>query len=278
MTQDASQFKGLTSLLDRSVNCTLLIPLVDYDKTFYYHDEQNKQIVACRIEKVSIGNLNNWTRVFLLLNTPQGRKEVEYRNLRLFRTPQDCLDYANGKATEVRFETKSLLHLFPAEIVSFPVRERQFYPTYKRCYIFKDGKVCNEAATMRYLTFDKSGCAICILDEYWDTHDRKYKVYLSAEDCLRDNTRDIKIVGFEETETTSELMDTTNNHDAELVRKINLCYDIRRKDFCDIVRLLAKRDETDYPAEWNITVVCKEYCRNVADDKDLKTILSYCGW
>lgn len=34
----------------------------------------------------------------------------------------------------------------------------------------------------------------------------------------------------------------------------------------------------DYPKEWNITKKCREYCRNIADDKDLRTILSYCGW
>lgn len=273
ITQDATEFKGLCSLLDESVVCTTLIPMVDYDKVFYYHDEQKKQIVACKITKVVIGNLDNWTRVFLVLNTPQGRRQVEYRKLRLFESPEDCINYSAGMGEPYYFTTHSLLHLFPKEIISWALRERQFWPLYQRCFMFDKGKVCNVAPTIHYLTFDKEGCNICPCS----TYDGK-KVYLSREECLLDNTKDIQIVGFDDDEPASaDLMDTSNNHDPALVELINKAYREKPKDVWKIVRFLAERDsEFAILSKVDPRNACHDYCQHIADDKDLDTILNYC--
>lgn len=272
-TQDQTMFKGLSPVMDYHVSGYHQVPMPDYDKTYYYFDEKARQIVACRILKVVIGSMDSGTRNFFLIKTPNGLREVEQNKYKFYASAADCQMSMRGQACACRFETFNLKQLFPEHIVCYT--HTWFSPRHC-CFAFKDGRVQEVTTYIRYMTFDRYGCTICFVNE----EDRHGKVYLDKDECLRENTAGISVVEFEdEKEPEPEpLMDTTNNHDAELVQKINHCYDIRRNDFCQIVGLLCQRDNAGYPKEWNITIKCREYCRNIADDEDLRTILSYCGW
>ena len=89
-----------------------------------------------------------------------------------------------------------------------------------------------------------------------------------------------------------EIMDTTQNHDAELVRKINQAWNEKREQFCPILRALYDRDikeimdsdawdwtdnvesvkETLHD-EWDFHA--DNYLMHIADDLDLKAILAF---
>ena len=78
-------------------------------------------------------------------------------------------------------------------------------------------------------------------------------------------------------------MDETNNHDPQLVECINKAWndEAKRKDFITIVDCLAKRDidefiNPEFYAMRDDKERCCEYRQNIADDKDLDTILCYC--
>lgn len=89
-----------------------------------------------------------------------------------------------------------------------------------------------------------------------------------------------------------EIMDTTQNHDAELVSKINQAWNEKREQFCPILRALYARDikEIMDSDAWNWTddeESVKEtlhdewdfhagnYLMHIADDLDLKAILTF---
>lgn len=89
-TQDASLYKGLNQVLDYHVSGYHSVPMPDYDKTYYYFDEKARQIVACRILKVVVGNLSNRTQNFFLIKTPNGTREVQEDKYKFFAS---ALDY-----------------------------------------------------------------------------------------------------------------------------------------------------------------------------------------
>lgn len=89
-----------------------------------------------------------------------------------------------------------------------------------------------------------------------------------------------------------EIMDTTQNHDPELVRKINQAWNEKREGFCPILRALYERDITEIMDSdaWNWTdnadsvketlhdewdVHADNYLMHIADDLDLQTILTF---
>lgn len=79
---------------------------------------------------------------------------------------------------------------------------------------------------------------------------------------------------------TYDLMDSTNHHNKELVRKINEAWIRRRGLFITITDLLIERD-TDMESNPELYTKdsearCRAYCQNIADNKDLETILGYC--
>lgn len=81
--------------------------------------------------------------------------------------------------------------------------------------------------------------------------------------------------------TSIDLMDTSNNHDAELVKRINKAWDEKQKAFVSIVGFLAKQQISEwaypeYHAKLSSFERCREYCQCFADNNDLETILSYC--
>lgn len=74
-----------------------------------------------------------------------------------------------------------------------------------------------------------------------------------------------------------DLMDTSNNHCKFLVEQINKAFNEKQKDFVKIVRVLAERDnEETILAKQNPREACHDYCQYIADNEDLRTILSYC--
>ena len=74
-----------------------------------------------------------------------------------------------------------------------------------------------------------------------------------------------------------DLMDTTNNHDAGLAERINKAWDEKNKDFISVVDFLADfYNEQDILALRDARKRCHDFCQYVADDEDLKTILSHC--
>ena len=98
--------------------------------------------------------------------------------------------------------------------------------------------------------------------------------------------KDITLVSGE------EIMDTTQNHDPELVRKINQAWNEKREQFCPILRALYARDikEIMDSDAWNWTddadsvketlhdewdVHADNYLMHIADDLDLRTILTF---
>lgn len=89
-----------------------------------------------------------------------------------------------------------------------------------------------------------------------------------------------------------EIMDTTQNHDAELVSKINQAWNEKREQFCPILRALYARDikEIMDSDAWNWTddeesvketlhdewdFHADNYLMHIADDLDLKAILTF---
>lgn len=89
-----------------------------------------------------------------------------------------------------------------------------------------------------------------------------------------------------------EIMDTTQNHDPELVRKINQAWNEKREQFCPILRALYARDikEIMDSDAWNWTddeesvketlhdewdFHADNYLMHIADDLDLKAILTF---
>ena len=91
---------------------------------------------------------------------------------------------------------------------------------------------------------------------------------------------------------SEEIMDTTNGHDPELVEKINRAWNEKREQFCPILRCLYERDikEIMDSDAWNWTddaesvketlhyewdIHAYNYLMHIADDTDLKTILTF---
>ena len=89
-----------------------------------------------------------------------------------------------------------------------------------------------------------------------------------------------------------DIIDTTNNHDPELVAKINIAWNEKREQFCPILRALYERDikEIMESDAWNWTdnaesvketlhdewdVHADNYLMHIADDTDLECILNY---
>lgn len=70
------------------------------------------------------------------------------------------------------------------------------------------------------------------------------------------------------------IMDTSNNHNKELVNKINKAYFANRSEFESIVALLMARDKAECE-EKDVNKDVHLYLMRVADDEDLVCILKY---
>lgn len=74
-----------------------------------------------------------------------------------------------------------------------------------------------------------------------------------------------------------DLMDTSNNHNAELVERINRAYEEEREKFHEIVNFLIEKQGEDRFSDCATMFVRSQfYCQCIADDQDLETILCYC--
>lgn len=91
---------------------------------------------------------------------------------------------------------------------------------------------------------------------------------------------DAEVINFED-DAEIEVMNTYNAHNAELVERINKAYNANEYDFLQIAELLIRRDWEEFVEKTGdrkrgLEERAFDYCQNVADDKDLETILSYC--
>lgn len=219
ITQDSKGFEGFPVLRRTEVCACERIPMVDYDKVFYFLEEKNRQIVACKIKAVVLGRSETISFFYFVLNTPTGVKVVETGSIRLFKSAEDCLQYTIGQADTYRFETACIKDVLPNEC-SMGYQTLLFNPTHKRCFVFSQGKVMNTSAEMRYVVFDRNGCTICIPKT---TSNLCQKIYLSKEDCVKENVNGMSIVDFPEdndTPQTTEVVVSTKREP----KIVTLCF------------------------------------------------------
>jgi hypothetical protein len=114
---------------------------------------------------------------------------------------------------------------------------------------------------------------------WWYLYPNKNKCPLYPEDMYT-ICNEYTWKNFEDDE--EYIMDCTNNHDAELVKRINKAYHAQPFRFIRIVDLLIGRDYREFvakvgerPKPGDFGYISK-YCQLIADNKDLETILSYC--
>lgn len=199
MTLDAKKWSNYPNIVGaKGISAYTYIPVVDYDKTYYFLDEQKKRIVACKIESIflAMSDCNSkslWA--FFRLRTPAGIYQRVVDDTRLFETAEDCLQYTIDNATPCKFESVSFKDLFPEYIVSSYTTI--FNPTPKKCFAFVDGKVTKVYANILHVVIDKNGCNVCVSE-----HDnRGHKVYLKLETCVMEQVDGLQIVDFAEKET-----------------------------------------------------------------------------
>jgi len=120
--------------------------------------------------------------------------------------------------------------------------------------------------------------------------------YLTREECLAANRKQVE--EFDETEPKPEgIMDETNGHETELVRRINDAWDKYREEFYPILCALYARDieeicgsdafafKADDSMETNLEEMkanwdyyAYAYLQNIADNNDLSTILHFLNY
>ena len=101
---------------------------------------------------------------------------------------------------------------------------------------------------------------------------------LAKQKADNENLADAEVVGTNACVTDEQeltpIMDTSNNHNEELVDKINKAYYTKRREFDTIVAFLMVRDK-DECEENNVNNDTYSYLMHVADDTDLECILNY---
>lgn len=192
ITQDSKKFEGFPALRKSEASAYERIPMVDYDKVFYFLEEKNRQIVACKIKAVVLGREERIPYTYFMLNTPMGVRSVNTSNIRLFESSEECLQYTIGQSSSYRFETVCIKDILPNEC-RMGYQNLLFNPTHKRCFVFTQGRVANASVEMQYVVFDKSGCTICVPKT---TINLCQKIYLSKEDCVKEQVNGMSIVDF----------------------------------------------------------------------------------
>lgn len=261
----------------------------DFDKVYYV--EINGTLRECKLIRTEAGNASNcYTPLYILdvagtgimrLEFPrQSRFDTWYRSsttpsilyesVEDFRKRKPITD--NYGSTSNAYNHKFIEPLFP-------------YHSHCNCggttYTWKwDGckAVCYSVQVSRlFWSWDRQGFHCCLNNEK--------DCYRSQKECERANANKINVVRFkkEDSEQSGDIMDTSNNHAPELVKRINKAWNDQssRANFVNIVNCLAKRDidefmNSEFYAK-NDKARCEDYCRNVADDVDLEVILKYCG-
>ena len=72
------------------------------------------------------------------------------------------------------------------------------------------------------------------------------------------------------------IMNDTNNHNPELVNKVNEAYWTKKNDFDAILFILTGRDKEEMAENQIEKTDVHSYLMQVADDKDLECIINYC--
>lgn len=199
ITQDIKPFEGFPEYGHQQMSAYWTIPEVDFDKTYYYLDIRT--VTACKIESIYLCyESQSSVSVCYILNTPMGKKiRKKSAELRFFESAEDCIQYTIGKAQPIYFKERNFKSLFPDECVE-GWNNTFFDPTRNKCYYFsqRGGKVENTGMPMRFVIIDKSGLTIGIGKTRTNLCE---KVYLSKEDCVREQINGIQIMDFAEDET-----------------------------------------------------------------------------
>lgn len=220
ITQESKKFEGFPMLRRSDASAYERIPMVDYDKVFYYLEESKRRIVACKIKAVVLGRSETIPYTYFILNTPTGVKSAQSNSIRLFESADDCLQYTIGKAEPYRFETRTIKDILPDEC-STGYQSLLFDPTYKRCFIFSQGQVKNASFEMMYVVFDKSGCTICVPKT---TSNLCQKIYLSKEDCIKEQVDGMSIVDFSEDDDTPQTIEVVVSAKKREPKIVTLCF------------------------------------------------------
>lgn len=197
ITQEQKCFDGLPQFGGIEISAFHYIPLVDYDKTYYYLNIRS--VTACKIKGVVIGYEDRLLKTFFIITTPIGTKIVKMDDIRFFHSAEDCLQYTIGNATPVKFTEKTFKEIFPEEC-RMGYQSLKFKPTFEKGYYFsaRGGKIEVTTMPMRCIVFVKDGCLIGIDKTRINLCE---KVYLSKEDCVKAEIDGIQIMDFAEDET-----------------------------------------------------------------------------
>ena len=160
------------------------------------------------------------------------------------------------------------------------------------CWNYEEPQEC--PVSFKELWIDADGHHVTVVHEGWN--DPKYKAYLTREECLAANKK--AVVDFDEPEPEPEgIMDDTNGHEAELVRRINDAWNKYREEYEPILKALYERDideicgsdsfafKADDSMETNLEEMranwdyyAYAYLQHIADNNDLSTILHFLSY
>ena len=105
-------------------------------------------------------------------------------------------------------------------------------------------------------------------------------IYNGLGSIIDINDYKIETINVVEEETETEIMTEFNGHNVDLVKQINIVYNQDKKQFHLILSALIERDKEECE-EFDILSYSEEddkahlYLMEVADDNDLKTIISF---
>ena len=161
-------------------------------------------------------------------------------------------------------------------------------------WIFHNSEATNHTMPFCDMYVDADGGHVTVLRRGTGWAAQK-KAYLTREECLAANRKPVE--EFDESETEPErIMDETNGHERELVRRINDAWNKRREEFAPIMRALYIRDRaeifnsdafSDLPDYYEIAAneldahwdkYAGTYLQEIADNNDLSTILHFLNY
>lgn len=156
-------------------------------------------------------------------------------------------------------------------------------------YFYHNNDVTKGTMPFCDMFVDADGAHVTVLHR--GTNWAKDKVaYLTREECLAANRKEV--VDFEEEkEEPTGVMNTTNGHDPDLVKRINEAWDMHQcwweftlivgalmhRDGSQILDCLDKEVATYADDEKMVAELGPEYLQHIADNQDLKQILDFIG-
>lgn len=210
-------------------------------------------------------------------------------NLRLFKTTEDYERFISGEKNQ-QYVPDGVLVKDILRVHGYGnIKEHEcwYYKVYGWCWNYEEPREC--PLSFKDCWLNDEGGHITVIHEGWG--DQKYPAYLTREECLAANRKQVE--EFDEPNTEPEgIMDETNGHNPNLVKEINEKWDKLRPFFKTILCALYERDmEEIYNSdafrfegsmddafkamcdEWDFHAA--NYLQHIADDQDLETILTF---